>query len=57
MCIRDIYELLHPYSVDFRDWVSAPTAGGNVMVLILAALLAAAVALGLLGRFLPRDKS
>ena len=51
------YELLHPYSVDFSDWVSAPTAGGNVMVLILAALLVAAVALGLLGRLLPRDKS
>lgn len=43
------YDPLHPYNVDFSDWVSAPTAGGNVMVLILAALSAAAVVLAVIG--------
>ena len=43
------YDPLHPYNVDFSDWVSAPTLGGNILITILLALGLSAVILAALG--------
>lgn len=43
------YDPLHPYNVDFGDWLSAATRGGNIMVTIMALLALAAVALTVIG--------
>ena len=51
------YELLHPYSVDFSDWVSAPTAGGQRDGAHPGGAAGGGGGFGAPGRFLPRDKS
>lgn len=43
------YDPLRPYYVDFGDWVSAATRGGNIMVTIMALLALAAVVLTVIG--------
>ena len=52
------YDPLHPYYVDFSDWVSAPALGGNIMVTIMLALALAAIILAALGvKNRARDKT
>lgn len=43
------YDPLRPYNVDFGDWVSSATRGGNIMVTIMALLVLAAVVLTVIG--------
>ena len=43
------YDPLRPYGVDFSDWASAPTLGGNIAVTVMLALTLAAAALLALG--------
>ena len=43
------YDPLRPYNVDFGDWVSSATRGGNIMVTIMALLVLAAVVLTAIG--------
>ena len=43
------YDPLRPYYVDFGDWLSAATRGGNIMVTIMALLVLAAAVLAVIG--------
>lgn len=43
------YDPMHPYSVDFTDWVSAPALGGNITVTIMLLLTCAAIVCAVMG--------